>query len=423
MNTAAESPFAVPAYRRLFTAHSTALVGSGVSTIALALLAIEIAPERASIVLGTALAIKMIAYVLVAPFASQMVTYVSPRTGLIVLDVVRAAVVVSMPWIAAEWQIYAAIAVISAASALFTPTFQALIPSVVTNETAYLRALSWSQVAGSVEQIASPVLAALFLTVVTFSDLFYLNAATFLFSASLIALTVISRPPQPVAAANPWWGIGAYLKTPRLRAVAIAYIGIAGASAMVIVNTAVYVQRHLGASESVMSLTLAAGGLGTALGAFLVPRVALSPRTLLLAGNLIMAASIMVGVFEVGWRGLAAMWFFVGLGLGLAQTPVGAIVRRSCHERHRAAFFAANFTLSHACWLGAYLLAGYLGATHDWPTTFLLMSVLPLLAGLIFMVTYPHPDELELEHSHGDLIHRHAYFIDESHTSWPRPNQ
>ncbi len=416
---AKESPFALPAYRRLFAAHSTALVGSGVSTIALALLAIEIAPERAAVVLGIALAIKMVAYVSVAPFAGQLGARIPARSCLITLDIVRALVVAVMPWITHEWQIYAAITLISAASALFTPIYQALLPSVVKNEQAYLKALSWAQVAGSVEQIASPLLAAVLLTLMTFSDLFYLNAATFLFSAFLIGSTAISRTTQSVTA-HPWWGISAYLKTPRLRGVAVAYIGIAGGSAMVIVNTAVYVQQFLGQSESVMSLTLAASGLGTALGAMLVPRLSLSPRALLIIGNLVIAGAISVGVMGVNWQTLALMWFVVGLGLGFAQTTVGAVVRRSCHERHRAAFFAANFTLSHACWLVTYLLAGFLGGLNNWPTTFLIMGSLPLLAALACFCLYPQPDETTLEHRHGDLVHQHEFIIDETHHSWPR---
>ncbi|MEM7077846.1 MAG: MFS transporter [Pseudomonadota bacterium] len=420
MNADAQSPFSVPAYRRLFTAHSTALIGSGISTIALALLAINIAPTQASAVLGVALAIKMVAYVAIAPFAGQVSTRIRPKTLLVTLDLIRAGVVLSMPFIEAVWQIYLAIALLSAAAALFTPTYQALLPGVVTHEGAYLRALSWAQVAGSVEQIASPALAALLLLALTFNDLFILNALTFIFSAVLIGLTALAHAGTTGAQAPPWWGISAYLRTPRLRAVAIAYVGVAGASAMVIVNTAVFVQQHLGASASIMSLTLMASGVGTALGAMAVPRLPYSPRTLLVGGNLLMASALAVGWMGVDWPILMAMWLCVGMGLGLVQTPVGSVIRSSCHERHRAAFFAANFALSHAGWLLAYLLAGYLGAAHNWPLTFALIASLPLGAALACAAIYPQPDETALDHSHDGVVHRHVFYIDETHTSWPR---
>ena len=61
------SPLANKTYRRLFTAQVVALVGTGLSTIALALLAYDLAGGDAGIVLGSALALKMVAYVGIAP--------------------------------------------------------------------------------------------------------------------------------------------------------------------------------------------------------------------------------------------------------------------------------------------------------------------------------------------------------------------
>ena len=57
-------------YRHLFLAQVIALIGTGLATVALGLLAFNLAGENAGAVLGTALAIKMIAYVGVAPIAS-----------------------------------------------------------------------------------------------------------------------------------------------------------------------------------------------------------------------------------------------------------------------------------------------------------------------------------------------------------------
>ena len=56
-------------YRRLFAAQVVSLLGTGLATIALALLAYELAGDEAGKVLGTALAIKMVAYISVAPVA------------------------------------------------------------------------------------------------------------------------------------------------------------------------------------------------------------------------------------------------------------------------------------------------------------------------------------------------------------------
>src|SRR5690606_3007064 len=68
-------------YRHLFLAQVIALVGTGLATVALGLLAYELAGDRAGAVLGTALAIKMIAYVTVAPVAGAFAE-VLPRRAM-----------------------------------------------------------------------------------------------------------------------------------------------------------------------------------------------------------------------------------------------------------------------------------------------------------------------------------------------------
>ena len=65
------SPLSHAPFRRLFGARTLALVGSGLTTIALSLLAYDLVDERAGVVLGGALALKMIAYVTIAPVVAR----------------------------------------------------------------------------------------------------------------------------------------------------------------------------------------------------------------------------------------------------------------------------------------------------------------------------------------------------------------
>ena len=129
-------------YRHLFLAHIVALVGTGLATVALGLLAFDLAGSYASVVLGTALAIKMIAYVVVAPLAGAYAAHLPRRTVLVALDMARLVVVLLLPWVDQIWQIYALIFVLQSASAAFTPTFQATIPDVLRAEEDYTKALS-----------------------------------------------------------------------------------------------------------------------------------------------------------------------------------------------------------------------------------------------------------------------------------------
>ncbi|MEC9313137.1 MAG: MFS transporter, partial [Pseudomonadota bacterium] len=56
-------------YRHLFLAQVVALIGTGLATVALGLLAYDLAGSGAGLVLGSIFTIKMIAYVGIAPIA------------------------------------------------------------------------------------------------------------------------------------------------------------------------------------------------------------------------------------------------------------------------------------------------------------------------------------------------------------------
>ena len=75
------SPLAHPTFRRLFTAQVVSLAGTGLATVALGLLAYDVAGERAGQVLGTVFAIKMVAYVVVAPLAAALVVRLPRPAG------------------------------------------------------------------------------------------------------------------------------------------------------------------------------------------------------------------------------------------------------------------------------------------------------------------------------------------------------
>jgi hypothetical protein len=98
--------------------------------------------------------------------------------------------------------------------------------------------------------------------------------------------------------------------------------------------------------------------------------------------------------------------------------------------------FAAQFALSHACWLVTYPVAGWLGVKAGLPVTFATLAIVAALAIMLAMRLWPAEDPDEIEHTHpasdtshppvqgavraGDRIrHRHAYVIDTHHPEWP----
>ncbi|OMH26672.1 MFS transporter [Tersicoccus phoenicis] len=362
-------------YRRLFTAQVLALVGTGLLTVALGLLAYDIAGRDAGAVLGTALAIKMLAYVFVSPVMAALVHRWQPRTVMIGADIIRAAAALSLPWVSETWQIYVLVFVLQSASATFTPTFQSVIPSIVTAERDYTRALSLSRLAYDLESIVSPMLAAALLTVISYTSLFLGTAAGFVCSATLVTLTAIPKRVTTVSA--PFLerlsgGVRVFFRNRSLRFVLFINGAVSAGTALVVVNSVVFARDQFGLGDTSLSFALAAYGAGSLLMAFLVPRVVdrYGPPPVMITGSAVATVGLLgalaMGLFTLGtspgWVLLLVMWFVIGAGTSLMTTPSSQLLLRASSEQNRNQVYTAQFALSHACFLITYPLAGWLGA-------------------------------------------------------------
>ena len=426
-------------YRHLFLAQVVALVGTGLATVALGLLAYELAGGKAGEVLGTALAIKMIAYIGVAPIATAFASRWPRRSMLVALDLVRAVVALALPFVTQVWQVYALIFVLQSASAAFTPTFQATIPDVLPDEEDYTRALSLSRLAYDLESVASPMLAAALLSVISFHNLFAGTVVGFLGSAALVVSVTLPKAAPTIRRGiydRTTRGIRIYLATPRLRGLLALNLAVAAASAMVIVNTVVLVQAHFGLTQHATAWALAAFGAGSMTAALALPRLLqdIPDRSAMLGGAAVLVVGLLLGGLLNSYAWLLPLWFVLGLGYCLVQTPSGRLLRRSAHAEDRPALFAAQFALSHACWLITYPLAGWLGAKAGLLATFIILGTLAGVAALISMRIWAYHDPDQLAHSHDDLpaghphlaeheadeAHEHVFVIDDLHPRWPR---
>ena len=323
------TPLASRTYRHLFAAQVIALLGTGLATVALGLVAYRLAGAQAGAVLGTALAIKMVAYVTIAPIATAFAAQLPRRAMLVTLDLVRAAVALCLPFVDAAWQIYALIFLMQAASAAFTPTFQATIPDILPDEAQYTRALSLSQLAYNLENLGSPTLAAALLTVISPNWLFAGTSIGFLASAALV-VSVALPSPKPAAARGildrTTHGMRLYLATPRLRGLLAFNLAVAAAGAMVIVNTVVLVQGALGLGQPEAAWALAAFGAGSMTAALALPSLldSVPDRSVMLAGAGVLVAGLLAGLAGPGFMALLPLWFVLGLGYSAVLTRGGA---------------------------------------------------------------------------------------------------
>ncbi|MCX4747525.1 MFS transporter [Kitasatospora sp. NBC_01287] len=386
-------------YRRLFAAQVIALVGTGLATVALSLLAFDLAGADAGSVLGTALAIKMVAFVGLAPVFGACAHRLPRRLLLVGADLIRAATAVALPFVTQVWQVYLLIFLLQAASAAFTPAFQAVIPEVLPAERDYTRALSLSSLAYDLESLFSPALAAGLLTLVSYHQLFLGTMAGFLGSAALVVSLAL---PKPLRAAVPGGvlaraGHGARLfwGAARLRALLALELTVAAGGAVVFVNTIVYVRDHLHRAAADVPFALGAYGAGSMTAALLLPRVlertgergVMLPAGCAITGLLLgpLVAITAGGQGSWRWPALLATWAALGAACAVVNAPAGRLIRRCTAPEQRADAFAAQFSLSHSCWLLSYPLAGWLGARAGLLTADLALGALAL-AGTVCAV-------------------------------------
>lgn len=368
----------------LYAAQVVALCGTGMLTVALGLLAYSLADERAGVVLGVALTIKMVAYVVICPLATALVSRVPVKAVLVAADIVRAAAALCLPFVTEIWQIYALIVVLQAASATFTPTFQALIPVVLPDEQQYVRAVSLSRISYDLEALISPLIVALLLTFAGEQDLFWGTGAGFVFSALLVMWSRLPKIDPPPA--ERFWprltkGLRIFAGTESLRVLAVLNVAVAAATSMVIINSVLVVQGVFGLSQQHVAVQFAAFGLGSLVVALVMPCLAgsFSDRQVMLAGAAALTCGLVLAAVSLSlgrtslvsaatssipmWLLSLAAWAVMGGGASAVLTSSARVIRSSVPSSEYPTVFAAQFSLSHACFLVTYPLAGFLAPT------------------------------------------------------------
>ena len=388
----------------LFGAQVISLVGSGATTVGLALFAYRMAGAReATVVLGNALMLRILAFLIVSQPAGVLADRVNRKAILVASDVVRALLLGLLPFATSVVHVYALVFAINAVTAFFTPTFEASIPSVV-GETHLVKALALSRLAVDIEAIAAPAAAALIVTVFGARWVFTFDAGTYVVSAVLVLLaslpTVLPRSEEARGdshrvgiLAQITFGTRAILAEPSLRQALILSIAESTAGACAIVGTVAYVRTTLGRGESSVAFGMAAVGVGSSITAIIVGRAAgryeeratdrvsfhgrrhsWSRRALLTGGGLLTIA-LAPAALTLPFAVLLGMWFLNGAGQALIAIPSSALLADHTAEDERGRVYAAHFALTHAFWLFAYPAVGH--AVERWgaPIAFSLAAV------------------------------------------------
>lgn len=236
-------------------------------------------------------------------------------------------------------------------------------------------------------------------------------------------------------------GTRLFLAVPGLRALLALNLAVAAAGAMVTVNSVVYVRDVLGLSVGAVPLALGAYGAGSMAVALVLPRLLdkVQDRAVMLPGALSLTVTAAPGG---GWwlPALLVLWAAFGAASSAVLTPAGRLVRRSVAPGERTAAFAAQFSLSHGCWLLTYPPAEWLGAAAGLNWAVLALGSIAVGAALVAVRLWParstadaHAAPVPTSHVHADLplghprlagalrvptgwLHNHGHLTDGLHT-------
>ncbi|PKP86044.1 MAG: MFS transporter, partial [Alphaproteobacteria bacterium HGW-Alphaproteobacteria-17] len=243
----------------------------------------------------------------------------------------------------------------------------------------------------------------------SYNNLFAGTAVGFVVSALFVVSAVL--PALSTAQPRPFLqrltgGIRLFALTPRLRGLLAISLATAAGGAMVFVNTVVLVQSRFALSEQATAWALAAFGGGSMTAAVILPRLLdrLSDRSAMVLGAALMTLVLMAGPWiAVSYPALLALWVAMGFGYSLTITPAGRALRRSSNAADRPSLFAAQFALSHGCWLIAYPVAGLVSAAVNPGAAFLVLAGLCASGTILGLLIWPAHDPDSVPHSHDDL--------------------
>lgn len=384
-----------PAFARLYLAQLVHLLGDALVWVALALLAFELAGERAAVVLGIALTLRVTAFVVLSPFAGVLADRVSRKAIMVTALLARMGVLAGLAVATSEAQLYLAMLAMNALTAFFTPTYQASVPAVTTRAE-YPKAISLSGATFELLGVLGPGLAGGLAVAFGGRSLFWVAAATLVVSAALVlslrrrldeatnepdapagdagagsapagAASADDAPAADAAAAGGRWrdlaeGTVRLWRDPLVRYGLSLELVASVAGAWILVNSVVLVKGGLGLDDLAYGWVMAGFGAGATLAALalgaLDTRV---PRTTFLGVGALAISLAVLPADLVGIAPLAALWFVAGIGTNWVNLPMLTLLAERTPHRLQGRVYGAHFAWSHLWWLGAYPLAGWLG--------------------------------------------------------------
>ena len=379
---------AISSFRRLWIGQAVSYFGDMMNTTGLAIMLFLVTRSPSLVALG--LIAKAVPTMLLGLVAGPLVDRLNRQRVMVLADVSRAVLTVTIPFWALHWLpgVFIAVFLVATAGTFFNPAKQAIIPNLVP-EGLLVQANSLVQSSERTMELLGYALAGVIAAVISWIPLFLIDAATYMFSAAaLLGVPDLLRRAtrkELTLARDISDGMRFIVRSPILRST-MALTAMTGLFAgMTFPTLVVLAYESLKAGAGGYGLLEAVIGGGAVLGAFFAPQLMARYR----AGVLILSGVAGFGV-AYALTGLLQSFAFAFVFLfacGIASTiyyvPLISVTQREAPDFIRGRVMASRFLLAQAGLLGGMAISGPLTDRLGAPLVFLTAGTLLISAAVV----------------------------------------
>jgi MFS transporter, NRE family, putaive nickel resistance protein len=433
------------AFMTLYAAQTVNLLGDALSWVGLALLAYDLAGlSGGSALLATALTVRVMAFVVVSPWAGLVADRMDRKMILLTTHVCRMILISGLPFIQHPNQLLAIVLGLNIFNGIFSPTYKATLP-LVTGKADYADAIALSGTTYQLLGVLGPGIAGGVAAWVGTRQIFFLDAITFLIAAVLVLMI-----PDRLTPANPSLNINRTSQQPLWQELSVGSLCLwhdrslryglllqlvtALSGAQILVNTVNYVQGDLHLGKVEYGWVMGAFGVGATIASAFVSKVSDRDNRL---GVLSLGCGVLTSVMLVAqgadlW-GLMGLWAMAGVGQSLMDISMQLLIADRISVELQGRVYGAHFAWSHLWWVLAYPIAGGLAQSRQQPyfwisgmIAFGLMITIAIVAKLFpaspqgfwhehFHEHFPANSHEHQHSSDHDLEHYHYHFHGTEH--------
>lgn len=392
-----------PEFRKLWIGQGISVVGSSITRLALPLtaaLTLSATPAQ----MGYLTAATWLPILFFALFAGAWADRLPHRPVLIITDLARAAILISIPIAALAGTLTITHLLVAAFAAgamtvLFQAAYTPFIPALVARSE-LVRANSRLALNESIARVAGPSLGGLLVQVVTAPIAIAADAASFVVSAVAVWMIRVTETPPARAERRPIWreigeGMRFVWHNPFIRTVVTIALIFNVAITLGEVNLILYATRVLGLDGALFGAVFAMGGIASVIGATQVTRVTarfgIGPAmtvavfAVALSWGLVLIAS---GPPLIATAYLAAQSMIASLGAATFNVTSAAVYQAAVPLRLQGRVGGAGQVLGLGLAPIAALIGGWLGDQIGlWNT--LALSLTGNVLGLVYVIASP----------------------------------